>query len=71
MILDRDVWQAAVLLVKCYGDDAMLKVARRTDQMLDEGDILGAERWHRAFFPAPVWRRAWRPRIVLVRTAAH
>jgi len=29
MIPDRDVWQAAVLLVKRYGDDAMLAVAER------------------------------------------
>jgi hypothetical protein len=27
MIDDRDVWQAAVLLVKRYGDDAMLEAA--------------------------------------------
>jgi hypothetical protein len=25
MIADRDVWQAAVLIVKRYGDDAMLE----------------------------------------------
>jgi hypothetical protein len=27
MIDDRDVWRAAVLLVKRYGDDAMLEAA--------------------------------------------
>jgi hypothetical protein len=27
MIDDRDVWQAAVLVVKRYGDDAMLEAA--------------------------------------------
>jgi hypothetical protein len=28
MIDDRDVWAAAVLLVKRYGDDAMLEASR-------------------------------------------
>jgi hypothetical protein len=27
MISDRDVWEAAVLLVKRYGDDAMLEAS--------------------------------------------
>jgi hypothetical protein len=29
MIPDRDVWQAALLIVKRYGDDAMLEAAER------------------------------------------
>jgi hypothetical protein len=47
MIPDRDVWAAAVLMVKRYGDDAMLESSMRADQMLDEGDMAGAETWHR------------------------
>jgi uncharacterized protein DUF6961 len=47
VIPDRDVWQAAILLVKRYGDDAMLEAAQRADQMLEEGDMAGAETWHR------------------------
>ena len=35
MISDRDVWQAAMLLVKRYGDDAMLEASERADQLLD------------------------------------
>jgi hypothetical protein len=35
---DRDVWEAALLIVKRYGDDAMLEAAERADQLLDEGD---------------------------------
>ena len=38
---------AAVLLVKRYGDDALLEAAERADQRLDEGDMAGAETWHR------------------------
>jgi triphosphoribosyl-dephospho-CoA synthetase len=47
MIDDRDVWQAALLIVKRYGDDAMLEASERADQLLDEGDMAGAETWHR------------------------
>ena len=47
MIPDRDVWAAAVLMVKRYCDDALLEAAERADQLLDEGDMAGAETWHR------------------------
>jgi hypothetical protein len=47
VIPDRDVWAAAVLMVKRYGDDALLEAAERADQPLDEGDMVGAETWHR------------------------
>jgi hypothetical protein len=35
VIDDRDVWQAALLLVKRYGDDVMLEAAERADQLLN------------------------------------
>jgi hypothetical protein len=47
MIRDLNVWAAALLMVKRYGDDAMLEAAERADQLLDEGDMAGAETWHR------------------------
>jgi len=47
MISDRDVWQAAILLVKRYGADAMLECAARADQLTEEGDWQGANEWHR------------------------
>ena len=31
-----------VLIIKRYGDDAMLEAAERADQLLDEGDLAGA-----------------------------
>ena len=43
MISDRDVWQAALMMVKRYGDDALLEASDRADQLLDEGDMAGAE----------------------------
>ncbi len=46
MIDDRDIWQAAVLIVKRCGDDAMLAAGTR-DQLLDEGDLDDSETWHR------------------------
>jgi hypothetical protein len=47
MIPDRDVWAAALLMVKRYGDDAMLEAASRADELLDADDMAGAETWHR------------------------
>ena len=32
VIPDRDVWAAALLMVKRYGDDAMLEAAGRADR---------------------------------------
>jgi len=37
VIPDRDVWAAAVLMVKRYGDDALLEAAERADQLLERG----------------------------------
>ena len=34
-------------MMKRYGADAMLEAAERADQLLDEGDMAGAETWHR------------------------
>jgi len=47
MIPESDVWRAALLTVRHYKDDAMLEAADRADQLLDEGDMAGAETWHR------------------------
>ena len=47
MIPDRDIWQAALVMVKWYREDAMQEAAARADQLLDEGDMAGAEVWHR------------------------
>ena len=44
MIDDRDVWAAALLMVKRYGDDALLEASERADQLLHEGDMAGADR---------------------------
>jgi hypothetical protein len=47
VISDRDIRAAALLFVKRFGKDAMLEASMRADQLLDEGDMAGAETWHR------------------------
>jgi hypothetical protein len=47
MISDREIWAAASVMVKRYGAEAMLEAATRGKRLLEEGDSLGAETWHR------------------------
>jgi hypothetical protein len=47
MMSETEVWYAAVLVVKRYGDDAMTEAAQRADDLSDAGDIAGCETWHR------------------------
>jgi hypothetical protein len=37
MIDDRDVWEAALLMVKRYGDDALLEAAERAESAARRG----------------------------------
>jgi hypothetical protein len=46
-ISDLDVWRAANLLIKQYGDDAEIEAARKADLMLDRGDRDGQLVWLR------------------------
>jgi hypothetical protein len=47
MIPDRDIWQAANLLIREHGGDAEIVAARRADEMLERGDRDGQLVWHR------------------------
>jgi len=47
MIPDRYIRAAALAIVELCGDDAMVKAVRKVDQLLSEGDMAGAETWHR------------------------
>ena len=49
VISDRDLWQAALLPIKRYGDDAILGAAARADELTEEGDWQSANEWHRIF----------------------
>jgi hypothetical protein len=45
MTADLDIWRAANVLVKEYGDDAPLLAARRCDALLANGDVDGERVW--------------------------
>jgi hypothetical protein len=47
MISDVDIWRAALLMVKRYGDDAVLEAAARASQLMKDGDIAGCTTWQR------------------------
>jgi hypothetical protein len=44
---ETGIWRAAMVMVKRCGADAMLQASERADQLRDEGDMAGAEAWHR------------------------
>lgn len=45
MIVERDVWQAAKLLIDQHGKEAPIHAARRADEMLDADDLEGQAVW--------------------------
>ena len=45
MTADLDIWRAANVLVKEYGDEAALMAARRCDALLANGDVDGERVW--------------------------
>jgi len=47
MIPEREIWRAAMAMVKRYAADAMLEAAARADQLLEDGDWQAAATWHR------------------------
>jgi hypothetical protein len=47
MIPEREIWCAALAMVRRYTADAMLEAAARADQLLEDGDWQVAETWHR------------------------
>jgi hypothetical protein len=47
MIPDAEIWRAALLMVKRYGDDAMLEAIARGNELLAASDWDGAAVWHK------------------------
>ncbi len=47
MISDLDLWRAANVMVKRYGDGAATEAAMRADEFLDQGNIDGQRVWMR------------------------
>jgi hypothetical protein len=47
VIPEIDIWRAAQLMLKRYGDKAIKESAARVDQLADVGDHDGADTWRR------------------------
>ena len=47
MIPEIDIWRAANLMLKRYGDKALEKSAARADELTAGGDHDGADTWRR------------------------
>ncbi len=45
MISERDIWAAANILIKRYGEDAELRAVERADELLGRGDLDGQRIW--------------------------
>jgi hypothetical protein len=44
---EQDVWRTATLMVKHFGDDAIIECAERVDRQRADGDPAGAHVWKR------------------------
>ncbi len=47
MISDLDLWRAAQIMVKRYGDGATTEAAMCADEFLDQGNLDGKRVWMR------------------------
>ena len=47
MIPEIDIWRAAVLMLKRYGEKAPAECATRADELVAGGDHAGADTWRR------------------------
>ena len=47
MIPDLDIWRAAQVMVKRYGDSAATEAAMRADEFLDQGNMDAKRLWMR------------------------
>ncbi len=47
MFPERDIWQAAKIMIDRFGNDAIIDSAKRADELADEGDYEGSAVWQR------------------------
>jgi hypothetical protein len=47
VIPEIDIWRAAYLMHRWYGDTAPVECARRADELAAAGDTAGVAVWHR------------------------
>ena len=45
MIPEREIWQAAAIMIKRFGHDAAIQAAMRADELAEDGDLDGADMW--------------------------
>lgn len=46
-MLEIDIWRSATQMIKAHGEDAAIKAALRSDELLEAGDVDGARVWQR------------------------
>jgi len=44
-VADEDVWRAAHLMIKRYGDNAVMEAAMRSNEALNQGDMFNYHLW--------------------------
>lgn len=44
---EKDIWRIAGVMIKRYGDDALVACAVRADELKADGDLAGARIWKR------------------------
>ncbi len=47
MLSDREIWQAAAVMVKRYGSGAVAEAEKRAGELEGEDDTIGALTWYR------------------------
>ena len=47
VIPEIDIWRAATLMLKRFGDKALEQSATRADELASDGDHAGADTWRR------------------------
>jgi len=47
VIAEIDIWRAAYLMLRWYGDTAQVESARRVDELAADGDAVGVAVWRR------------------------
>jgi hypothetical protein len=47
VIPEIDIWRIANLMLKRYGDDAVVEAAKRAEELAPDGDLTGVAVWLR------------------------
>ncbi len=61
MLSDLDLWRAANVIIKRYGDGAATEAAMRADEFLDQGNLDSKRLWIRIMQAIEELQREWPP----------